>query len=122
MAPGGPDDHDVAAGLARLEGYLLCQSEIQRAHAEAESFAGRLPWLTTAQREEVVAHYVEEQLRLSKEVLQRIATRCAELRDEYTTRYETLRQRLLCRCAALVLASAALCATACVVAFTTRLR
>jgi hypothetical protein len=122
MTAGPPDDHDVAAGIARLEGYLLSQSEIQRAHTEAEAFAGRLPWLTGAQREEVVQHYVEEQLRLSKEMLQRIATRCAELRDEYTARYDTLRQRLLCRCVVFFLAFAALYAASCLLTFTTGLR
>lgn len=117
------EDQDTAAGIARLEGFLLCQAEKQRARTEAEAFARRLPWLTTAQQEEVVRHYAEERLAVSRETLRTVAARCAELRDEYTVRYDTFRQRLLCRCVALVLASAALlCATACLVAFSGALR
>jgi hypothetical protein len=122
MARHPREDHDTAAGIARLEGYLLCQAEIQRARTEAEAFARRLPWLTTAQQEEVVRHYAEDRLAVSREALRTVAARCAELRDEYTVRYEALRQRLLRRCVALTLASAALCATACLITFSGALR
>jgi hypothetical protein len=116
MANRSPDDEDAAAGIARLEGYLLCQSEIRRARIEAETFVRRLPWLTTAQQEEVVRQYAQERLSVSKEALRMVAARCAELQDEYTARYQALRLRLLCRCVALLLASATLCSTACLVA------
>ena len=99
----------MESGIARLEGYLLCQSEISGARAEAEAFAGRLPWLTEAQREEVIRLYAEERLELSRRLLRRIVDRCGELRGEYTARYEELRRRLLGLCAALLLGGLVLC-------------
>ncbi|NBM19640.1 hypothetical protein [Streptomyces sp. GC420] len=103
-------DTDTAAGIARLEGYLLCQAEIGKARTEAEDFAGRLPWLTSAQREEVVRNYALDRLNVSKESLRAVTVRCAELQQEYETRYHLLRRRLLCHCVALLLLSCALCA------------
>ncbi|GAA2357921.1 hypothetical protein [Streptomyces cuspidosporus] len=97
----GPDE--IESGIARLEGYLLCQRELGDARAEAEAYADRLPWLTTTQREEVVRLYAEERVELSRRMLRRIADRCEELRAEYTARYEELRRRLLYRCVAVVL-------------------
>ncbi|MES4904444.1 MULTISPECIES: hypothetical protein [unclassified Streptomyces] len=105
-----PDPHEIEAGIARLEGYLLCQSELGDARAEAEAFAGRLAWLTAAQREEVVRLYTEERVELSRRMLRRIVDRCEELRAEYTTRYDELRRRLLCRCVAGVVAAMTLLA------------
>ncbi|MEU7241334.1 hypothetical protein [Streptomyces sparsogenes] len=97
----GPDE--IESGIARLEGYLLCQREFGDARTEAEAYADRLPWLTAAQREEVVRLYAEERVELSRRMLRRIADRCEELRAEYTARYEELRRRLLYRCVAVVL-------------------
>lgn len=97
----GPDE--IESGIARLEGYLLCQRELGDARTEAEAYADRLPWLTSAQREEVVRLYAEERVELSRRMLRRIADRCEELRAEYTARYEELRRRLLYRCVAVVL-------------------
>jgi hypothetical protein len=101
--------HEIESGIAQLEGYLLCQSEISGARAEAEAFVGRLPWLTGAQRDEVVRLYAEDRMELSRRLLRRIVDRGHELRAEYTARYEELRRRLLCLCAALVLSGLALC-------------
>lgn len=98
---------EVESGIARLEGYLLCRSELDDARADAEAFAGRLAWLTAAQREEVVRLYAEERVELSRRMLRRIVDRCEELRAEYTARYEELRRRLLCRCVALALVTLA---------------
>ncbi|MET9297216.1 hypothetical protein [Streptomyces sp. NPDC003077] len=89
------DAHDTARGIARVEGYLLWQAERDRARAEAEEFADRMPWLTTAQREEVTRLYREQRLVVARQVLRAIADRCEELREEYTARYETLRRRLV---------------------------
>jgi hypothetical protein len=103
------DHHEVASGIARLEGHLLAQTEISNARAEAEAFARRMPWLSTAQYEEVVRLYTEDRIALSRRVLERIVDRCHELKAEYTARYERLRRRLVHRCVAVVLASFALC-------------
>ncbi|MEU9985162.1 hypothetical protein [Streptomyces sp. NPDC050856] len=110
MTADPPTARDTAAGIARLEGYLLCQAELRRAREEAESFAQRLPWLTTAQREDVVHHYAQERVELSKEVLRAVTARCAELREEYTARYEELRGRLLRLSAASLVVCAAMLA------------
>jgi hypothetical protein len=107
----------TAADINRLEGYLLCQAEIRKARSEGEDFARRLPWLTTAQQEEVARHYAQERLATTKQALAAVSARQAELREEYTARYQELRQRLLCRCTALLTAALALCcATAVLVA------
>jgi hypothetical protein len=103
------NQREVTSGIARLEGYLLCQTEIRNARAEAEAFARRMPWLTTAQHDEVVRLYTEDRIALARRVLQRIADRCNELEAEYTARYEQLRQRLVCTCVALLLGAFAAC-------------
>lgn len=87
--------HEIAAGIARVEGYLLWHAEAEKARCEAERFADRMPWLTTGQREEVVRLHIEERLELSRCYLERIRDRCAELRGEYADRYTQLRLRLL---------------------------
>ncbi|URM89042.1 hypothetical protein LUW75_02300 [Streptomyces sp. MRC013] len=103
---------ETAAGINRVEGYLLAQAELLRAREEGEAFARRMPWLTTAQHEEVARLYAEDRIELSKKVLRAIADRCVELRGEYTARYVQLRQRLLCLSVASLLIAAALCAGA----------
>jgi len=102
-------DRGFAAAVNEVEGYLLYQAELRTARQEGEAFARRLPWLTTAQQEEVARHYADQRIELSKHVLRAIAFRCGELRAEYTARYEELRQRLMCISAAAFIASASLC-------------
>jgi hypothetical protein len=103
---------EVAAGIAELEGYLLAQSRVREAEREAEEFAGRMPWLTGAQREEVVRIYTEDRIALSRRVLKALVSRANELRAEYTARYEELRRRLLCASVAALLGATALCVLA----------
>ncbi|WP_202238285.1 hypothetical protein [Actinacidiphila reveromycinica] len=86
--------------MHRIEGYLLWSAEVARARREAGGFTEHLPWLTTAQREEVERVYVADRLRLSRETLRRIVDRAAELREEYAARYRELRRR--CVAAAVV--------------------
>jgi hypothetical protein len=100
---------EIASGIAALEGYLLSQAEIRNARHEAEAFAERLPWLTSAERAELVRLYAEERLDISRRVLRRITERCRELRGEYAARYVRLRRRLLCVCVVLVLGAFTLC-------------
>ncbi|MFJ8691390.1 hypothetical protein [Streptomyces roseolilacinus] len=90
-----PHVRETAAGISAIEGYLMAQATMRRAREQAEAFAGRMLWLTTGQREEVVRQYAADHLEQSKETLQAIVRRAAELREEYTARYEELRQRLL---------------------------
>lgn len=114
MNPGGPSRAPrdpaecAAAGISRIEGYLLAQSERARAAAEAEAFADRLPWLTSAQRDEVVRHYRDARTDLARQQLGVVAHRCAELREEYEQRYRALAERLLRRSLATALTALAL--------------
>ncbi|MDT9682372.1 hypothetical protein RND61_09860 [Streptomyces sp. TRM76323] len=103
---------ETAEGINRVEGYLLAQAELLNAREQGEAFARRMPWLTTAQHEEVARLYAEDRIELSKKVLRTIADRCVELRGEYTARYTRLRQRLLRASIASLLTAAALCASA----------
>ncbi|MFJ1593387.1 hypothetical protein ACIOD0_24555 [Kitasatospora albolonga] len=86
-------DKDSGRGLAQLEGYLLWNAEVERARRQARRFTDELPWLTTAQREDVERVYLTDRVAVSRESLTRVRDRAAELRGEYTRRYERLRAR-----------------------------
>ncbi|MER7112520.1 hypothetical protein [Streptomyces sp. NPDC000229] len=101
----------MAAIINHVEGYLLYQAELRTARSEGEAFARRMPWLTTAQQEEVARLYAEDRLELSKTALKAITARCEELKEEYTARYEHLRQRLMRISTATLITSASLCAS-----------
>ncbi|MFE0807883.1 hypothetical protein ACFW4M_18200 [Streptomyces sp. NPDC058794] len=111
----------VASGIAaEAEGFLLAREHRQDAHREAQALCGALPWLTTAQAEELTRHYVAHRLRLSREMFETTLRRADELGREYEARYLRLRRDLLRRhgvwascllvCAAAV--SGALCTVA----------
>ncbi|POX38904.1 hypothetical protein C3486_20770 [Streptomyces sp. Ru73] len=104
----GPDGPAAEAGLDRLEGYLLCWAEAERARADAVAFADRLPWLTTAQREEVIRHYTADRVAVTRRYFERVRDRSGELREEYTARYRELRHRLVCGAVAAALSVCAL--------------
>ncbi|MFD3484021.1 hypothetical protein [Streptomyces sp. NPDC058665] len=87
---------EAAAGIQQLEGYLLAQSRVREARAHAVVFADRMPWLTTAQHEEIVRLYTQDHIAMSRRALELVVTRAGELREEYTARYELLRRRLVC--------------------------
>ncbi|WP_329381234.1 hypothetical protein [Streptomyces sp. NBC_01716] len=87
---------EAAAGIQQLEGYLLAQSRVREARAHAVVFADRMPWLTTAQHEEVVRLYTQDHIAMSRRALELVVARAGELREEYTARYELLRRRLVC--------------------------
>lgn len=89
---GGDSVHD---GLVRLEGYVLWEAELTDAKVQAEAFADRFEWLTTAQREEVVAAFARERVELSRTFLERTAHRAGRLRDDYQRRYDRLRAKVL---------------------------
>ncbi|QXE38335.1 hypothetical protein KQY30_32970 [Streptomyces sp. GMY02] len=102
----GRDENGAGArGLVQLEGYLLWNAEIEDARGRAARFCEQLPWLTTAQREDVERAYIADRLAASRAMLVRISERAAGLRGEYTERYRTLRTR--CVAAAVVAVGAA---------------
>ncbi|MFJ1787087.1 hypothetical protein ACIOML_22595 [Streptomyces anulatus] len=86
-------DKDCARGLAQLEGFLLWNAEVERARRQARRFTDRLPWLTTAQREDVERVFIAERVAASRESLTSVRDRADELREEYTGRYVRLRAR-----------------------------
>ncbi|WP_405745203.1 hypothetical protein [Streptomyces canus] len=101
MKRSGPDvrpgwhSQEYSRGLNELEGYLLAQTEVTDALSSAEAFAGQMPWLTTAQREEVVRLYATDRLQISRATLQRVTDRALELQCQYSSRYHVLQLRLL---------------------------
>lgn len=80
-----------------VEGYLLAHTERERARQEAAGLCDRLPWLTTAQAQDLALHYTEQLLALTRSVLRATADRAGELRREYEEHYATLRRTLLRR-------------------------
>ncbi|MET9505620.1 hypothetical protein ACFYO5_21545 [Streptomyces sp. NPDC006259] len=104
-----PDGRDGVLA-AEAEGYLLARVHHDQAHREAEDLCARLPWLTTAQADDLTHHYVRQRTDLTRRMLRDIVHRAAELRQEYESRYATLRRDLLRRHA--VCASAVLACTA----------
>ncbi|MGW7431744.1 hypothetical protein ACWGIN_19625 [Streptomyces sp. NPDC054861] len=89
------DREETAAGLARLEGYLLSQAARQEARRAGEEFARGLTWLGPLERDEIAGRFADEHLALRREMLRAVAARIAELRTEYGARYERLRRRTL---------------------------
>ncbi|WP_328536350.1 hypothetical protein [Streptomyces sp. NBC_00344] len=110
-------DGDIAQGLVRIEGYLLWNAEVEGARRQAVAFAEQLPWLTTAQREEVEQVYTAERTAASRAMLVRISDRAASLREEYTARYLQLRRRCV---AATVMAVGAAGGTCTAIEYLTR--
>lgn len=102
-------EKDSARGLAQMEGYLLWNAEVEEARRKASRFTEQLPWLTTAQIEDVERVYVTDRLALSRELLLRIADRAGELRGEYTARYERLRARCVAVSVLVVGAASGIC-------------
>jgi hypothetical protein len=91
----GRHSQEYARGLNELEGYLLAQAVVTDSLSCAEAFAGQMPWLTTAQREEVVRLYASDRLQISRAALQRVTDRALELQSQYSSRYHALQVRLL---------------------------
>lgn len=103
---------DSAHGLNQLEGHLLWAAEVEEARRRADRFAAQLPWLTTAQREEVERVYRADRIAASRAMLVRIRDRAAELRVEYESRYRQLRARCVALTAAAVAGGAGTAITA----------
>lgn len=93
------------------EGYLLARVHHDDARREAADLCARLPWLTTAQAEELSRHYVRHRIGLTRKMLLGTVERAGQLRQEYESRYTALRRALLLRhavgaCAVLACAAA----------------
>ena len=97
---GTPDGEPSSVLADETEGYLLAHAHRHQARREAEDLCARLPWLTTAQAEELTAHYVRRRLDVTRQLMLGSLRRAAELREEYESRYAELRRALLRRHAA----------------------
>ncbi|MFJ2919079.1 hypothetical protein [Streptomyces sp. NPDC087307] len=86
-------DEDTTRGLVRLQGYLVWSAEVEEARRRAARFTDELPWLTTAQREDVERVYTADRLAASRATLCRVSARAAALRGEYEARYRVLKAR-----------------------------
>ncbi|MDL5199303.1 hypothetical protein [Streptomyces sp. ALI-76-A] len=103
---GAPGDERGALANT-VEGYLLARTHHDQAEREAEALCARMPWLTTAQAEDVTRHYLRQRVDLTRQMLLTTTERAAQLRQEYEDRYAALRRDLLRRhaaCACAVLA------------------
>ncbi|MFD3534866.1 hypothetical protein [Streptomyces sp. NPDC058664] len=85
----------AAAGIARLEGYLLAQQTRTEAAEAGAAFARRFPWLGPQEEAEVARVFAQEHLAVRCEALRATVVRAEELRREYSHRYACLRRRLV---------------------------
>jgi hypothetical protein len=107
--PRHPRAEEASALAAEAEGYLLARSHQDDARREARQLCADLPWLTSAQAEEVARHYYERRMALTRQMLGATVRRAGELRQEYEERYQQLRREVLRRhavCASALLACA----------------
>jgi len=86
-------DKDNERGLRQVEGFLMWHAEVAQAQRDARAFTEKLPWLTTAQREEVERVYVDDRTAASRVMFQRICDRAVELRAEYAGNYVRMKAR-----------------------------
>ncbi|MFD3870036.1 hypothetical protein [Streptomyces sp. NPDC058623] len=84
---------EAAAGLARIEGYLMSQAALQEAHTESQAFVRALTWLGPGEQAEISERFAQHHLRLRREILAATVARAAELRGEYAYRYGRLCRR-----------------------------
>ncbi|NYV76321.1 hypothetical protein HW445_18670 [Streptomyces sp. UH6] len=80
-----------------MEGHLIAHTHRERAREEAEGLCARMPWLTTAQAEELTRQYVLLRIGLTRRMLLDVAERADRLGEEYEARYRVLRRALLRR-------------------------
>ncbi|OKK16319.1 hypothetical protein AMK16_25025 [Streptomyces sp. CB00455] len=99
---------ETAAGLARIEGYLISQAALGEARKEGQAFARALTWLGPGEQDEIGDRFAQYHLRLRRDMLAATVARSAELKEEYTRRYVRLRRRVT----GLALAAFGLCTAA----------
>ncbi|WP_217545037.1 hypothetical protein [Streptomyces sp. GbtcB6] len=95
--------------VSQIEGHLLLAATREEGRRAAARLADRIGWLTDTQRADLERHFEAEYLDLARASWQRTTKRGEQLRREYETRYQSLRQRLL---ACFLLTCALLTATA----------
>ncbi|MEV4043371.1 hypothetical protein RKD32_003124 [Streptomyces sp. SAI-195] len=61
-----PSSDATTSIAAEAEGFLLAQEHRSAAHREAQTLCDALPWLTTAQAEDLTRYYVAHRLRLTR--------------------------------------------------------
>ncbi|MFD3549936.1 hypothetical protein ACFWUW_30875 [Streptomyces sp. NPDC058655] len=83
-----PDE--TAAGLARIEGFLMSQAALLEAREEGQAFARTLTWLGPDEQDDRFAH---RHLSMRREMLATTVARAAELKDEYAHWYGELCRR-----------------------------
>ncbi|RSS81492.1 hypothetical protein [Streptomyces sp. WAC06614] len=101
------DREDTAAGLARLEGYLMSQAARHEAAAAGETFARHLSWLGPQEKDEIARRFADHHLALRRQMLHAVIERTHELRTEYSHRYAVLRRRATVTALAVVVLTAA---------------
>ncbi|MEI5011105.1 hypothetical protein RB196_30935 [Streptomyces sp. PmtA] len=87
---GARDSADLAAGFARLEGYLMANAHVLAARTAAEGLADRMPWLTAGERTELVRLSTADRIQASREHFEAVAVRARELEEQYGARYREL--------------------------------
>ncbi|MEU9151134.1 hypothetical protein AB0D59_11400 [Streptomyces sp. NPDC048417] len=81
--------------IGQIEGHLLLAATREEGRRAAARLADRVGWLTDTQRADLERHYETEYLELTRSSWLRTTERGEQLRREYETRYQSLRQRLL---------------------------
>ncbi|MBO8185015.1 hypothetical protein [Streptomyces spirodelae] len=85
---------EAARGVAELERYLLRQTETHNAQQDAACFTAELPWLTSAQREQIIRLYVRERRALARRTHGLVETALEERTAELHAAYAILRRRM----------------------------
>ncbi|WP_308799446.1 hypothetical protein [Streptomyces sp. UH6] len=96
MSPGARGEREYSPAV-EMEGHLIAHTHRERAREEAEGLCARMPWLTTAQAEELTRQYVLLRIGLTRRMLLDVAERADRLGEEYEARYRVLRRALLRR-------------------------
>jgi hypothetical protein len=111
MSPEAAGDRRFSPAV-EMEGYLIAHTHREHARREAEDLCARMPWLTTAQAEDLTRQYVLLRIGLTRRMLLDTTEHTARLREEYEARYRALRRALLRRHAAAACAAVACAAGA----------
>lgn len=98
-----PDPHTASCGPhtvppeLRLDQGQDWDETLSASQREAEDLCACLPWLTTAQADDLAHHYIRQRNHLTRLMFQETLRRAAQLRQEYESRYAVLRRDLLRR-------------------------
>ncbi|MEV0534824.1 hypothetical protein [Kitasatospora sp. NPDC050463] len=101
---------DARVEIARLEGYLAWEAEVAAAERDAQAFAGRFPWLSPGEREDLERAYAADRLRYAEDVVDRAVERCRQLAARYRSECRRICARWAALCLSVALAAALLAA------------